>query len=435
MDARLDALRQLERTMMEMESEINAALKEDLGKSAAESYMCETGMVRAEIHHMLHHAKGYAKKRRVRTPLAQFPSSSFTLSCPYGTALIMSPWNYPLMLALEPAVDAIAAGNTVVLKPSAYAPCTAKVLETLISRALPSEWAFVVTGGREENAFLLDCEFDIIFFTGGMKVGHLVMEKAAAHLTPVLLEMGGKSPVIVDETADIRLAARRIAFGKYLNCGQTCVAPDYVYCDNRVHDALVDALKSEIEKQYGKRPLENQNYGRIVNFKHFERLKGLMNPEKRIYGGDLDEEHLRIAPTLLDNVTWDDAVMQEEIFGPILPILSYSRLDDVLGEIGAHSHPLALYLFSSDKDTQRTVMERVQFGGGCVNDTIIHLATSAMPFGGVGGSGMGAYHGKVGFDAFTHRKSIVSKKTWLDLPMRYQPYRFWKKKLIRMFLK
>lgn len=433
--ARLDALRKLRSAILEMEPEINAALRADLGKSAAESYMCETGMVLSEISHMLRHARGYARRRRARTPLAQFASSSFTLPCPYGTALIMSPWNYPLMLALDPAVDAIAAGNTVVIKPSAYAPATSRVLEKLIVRALPPEWAFVVTGGREENAFLLDCEFDVIFFTGGVKVGRLVMEKAAAHLTPVILELGGKSPCIVDATADIPLAARRIVFGKFLNCGQTCVAPDYVYCDAAIREKLVEELKKQTALQYGAHPLNNPNYGRIVTRKHFDRLMGLMDPTKVVLGGGSDAEALRIEPTILDGVGFGDPVMQEEIFGPILPILTYHTLDEALHEVERHAHPLAMYFFSSNKPAQRRAMDIARFGGGCVNDTIIHLATSNMPFGGVGGSGMGAYHGKTGFDAFTHVKSIVDKKTWLDLPMRYPPYNKMKQRLVRMFLK
>ena len=433
--ARLDALRKLRAAILEMEPEINAALKSDLGKSASEGYMCEVGMVLSELTYMLRHTRRYARKRMAPTPLAQFASVSYQLPCPYGVVLVMSPWNYPFMLALDPVIDAIAAGNTVVIKPSAYAPATSKALEKLITRALPETWACVVTGGREENAFLLECEFDYIFFTGGVNVGRLVMEKAAKHLTPVTLELGGKSPCIVDKTADIRLAARRIAFGKFLNCGQTCVAPDYVYCDAAIREKLAAAIREEIEKQYGARPLENENYGKIINRKHFDRILGLIDRSKVIYGGGYDEKTLRIEPTVLDNATFADAVMGEEIFGPVLPILTFENIDEALREIDARPHPLALYFFSEDKRMQRRVMDSARFGGGCVNDTIIHLATSAMPFGGVGGSGMGGYHGKTGFDTFTHFKSIVDKKTWMDLPMRYQPYNKMKDTLIRMFLK
>ena len=433
--ARLDALRRLKTTILEMEDEINAALRADLGKSPSETYMCETGMVLSELSHMLRHTRGYARRRRAATPLAQFHAASFTLPCPYGTALIMSPWNYPLMLALEPAIDAIAAGNTVVLKPSAYSPETSRVLDRLIRRALPPEWAFVVTGGRAENAMLLDCEFDYIFFTGGVNVGRLVMEKAAKHLTPVTLELGGKSPCIVDKTADLHLAAKRIVFGKFLNCGQTCVAPDYVYCDEAVREPLIAELKKQIAAQFGEHPLDNANYGRIVNRRHFGRISALIDPAKCVHGGKTDPDAPRIEPTLLDRVTFDDPVMQEEIFGPVLPILTYATLDECLAEIDRRPHPLALYFFSRDRAAQSRVMDSARFGGGCVNDTIIHLATSAMPFGGMGASGMGGYHGRVGFETFSHRKSIVDKKLWLDLPMRYQPYSLIKDRLIRMFLK
>lgn len=434
-EARLEALRALRDAIAAMEDEINAALKADLGKSATESYMCETGMVLSEISHMLKHARRYSRPLRARTPLAQFHASSRQLACPYGVALVMSPWNYPLMLALDPAVDAIAAGNTVVLKPSAYAPRTSEVLEKLVARALPAEWMFVVTGGRAENAMLLDCKFDYIFFTGGVNVGRLVMEKAAAHLTPVTLELGGKSPCIVDRTANLELAAKRIAFGKFLNCGQTCVAPDYIYCDEAIREPLVEALKRAVAAQYGARPLENPNYGRIVNRKHFDRLTGLIDPAKVALGGECDESSLRIAPTILDGASFSDACMGEEIFGPILPVLTYRTLDEALAEIDARPHPLALYFFSADRAAQRRVMDSARFGGGCINDTIIHLATSNMPFGGMGESGMGGYHGRAGFETFTHRKSVVDKKTWLDLPMRYQPYNKLGDRLIRMFLR
>ena len=433
--ARLDALRRLKTAILEMEDEINAALRADLGKSPSETYMCETGMVLSELSHMLRHTRDYARRRRAATPLAQFHAASFTLPCPYGTALIMSPWNYPLMLALEPVIDAIAAGNTVVLKPSAYSPETSRVLDRLISRALPPEWAFVVTGGRAENAMLLDCEFDYIFFTGGVNVGRLVMEKAAKHLTPVTLELGGKSPCIVDKTADLHLAAKRIVFGKFLNCGQTCVAPDYVYCDEAVREPLIAELKKQIAAQFGEHPLDNANYGRIVNRRHFGRISALIDPAKCVHGGKTDPDALRIEPTLLDRVTFNDPVMQEEIFGPVLPILTYATLDECLAEIDRRPHPLALYFFSRDRAAQSRVMDSARFGGGCVNDTIIHLATSAMPFGGMGASGMGGYHGRAGFETFSHRKSIVDIKLWLDLPMRYQPYSPIKDKLIRMFLK
>ena len=347
----------------------------------------------------------------------------------------MSPWNYPVLLTLDPLIDAIAAGNTAVVKPSAYAPCTFDVMKTMIEECFPAHYVAVVDGGRAENQALLQQRFDMIFFTGGKTVGREVLRHAAEYLTPVTLELGGKSPCIVDSTAKIRLAAKRIVFGKYLNCGQTCVAPDYILCDKRIRDELITAILAEIEKQFGKEPLKNPNYGKIINEKHFERILGLINGEKLVYGGQSEPESLRIAPTVLNNITWDDAVMGEEIFGPLLPILTFDTLNEALDTVESHPHPLALYFFSEDKAAQKKVLDTCRFGGGCINDTIIHLATSDMPFGGVGESGMGSYHGRVGFETFSHYRSIVDKKTWMDLPIRYQKYTGLKEKMMRMFLK
>ena len=432
--ARLETLQTLKNALLSQEDALNRALKADLGKNASESYLCETGMALSEINHMIRHVKSYARPKSVRTPLAQFPAHSFRVPTPYGTVLVMSPWNYPLLLSLDPTVEALAAGNTVILKPSAYAPRTSEALVELF-KCLPEELVSVVTGGREENAQLLDCKFDSIFFTGSASVGHLVMEKAARYLTPVTLELGGKSPCIVEKSANIKLAARRIAFGKFLNCGQTCVAPDYILCEKSVHDSLLAALKEETVKLYGNNPLANPDYGKIVNRKHFDRISGLIDPKKVVFGGKCDASTLRIEPTILDSAEWSDTVMGEEIFGPVLPILTYDSLPDVLQKIDARPKPLALYIFSSDKKQIRHVLQTARFGGGCVNDTIIHLATDRMPFGGVGESGMGGYHGRAGFETFSHFKSVVDKKTWLDLPMRYPPYTRLKDRLIRMFLK
>ncbi len=433
--ARRQALQDLLRALEEDERVLLDALLDDLGKSHAEGYMCELALVKSELRHMLRHLGGYMKERRVRTPLAQYVSRSYVKPVPYGTVLIMSPWNYPLLLSLDPLIDALAAGNTAILKPSAYAPETSAALEWLIERTFPPELVTVVTGGRAENASLLDLPFDYIFFTGSKDVGRAVMRKASERLIPVTLELGGKSPCIVDETANVALAARRIVFGKFVNCGQTCVAPDYIYCAPAVRDDLVRALRHEIEVQYGADPLANDDYGTIVNRKHFDRLCGLIDPERVAYGGRTRPESLRIAPTIMTDVTWDDAVMGEEIFGPILPVLTYDSLAQVIETVNGQDTPLALYLFSSDKATIRLVTERIAFGGGCINDTLIHLATSAMGFGGMGPSGMGSYHGKRGFDTFTHEKSIVDKKTFLDLPMRYQPYTKLHQKLIRWFVR
>lgn len=433
--ARITALRRLYSAISSNEKEIHNALKKDLGKSGFESYMCETGLVLEEISYMLKHIQRFAGEKKVRTPLAQFHSRSYQKPSPYGVVLIMSPWNYPFMLTLSPLVDALAAGNTAVVKPSAYSPYTSEVLQKILSQCFDPQYVAVVTGGRAENTCLLKEHFDYIFFTGSQAVGKEVMRNAAEHLTPVTLELGGKSPCIVDQTADIKLAARRIVFGKYLNCGQTCVAPDYIYCHHSVKDRLIEEVQKQIQKQYGKQPLRNPNYGKIINEKHFDRILGLIDEKKVVYGGNSDRKTLRIEPTVLDHVTFQDAVMQEEIFGPLMPILTFDNLDDVIRKINSLSHPLALYFFTSDKSAAKKVTSRCGFGGGCINDTIIHLATTEMGFGGFGESGMGAYHGKIGFDTFSHYKSIVDKKTWIDLPMRYQPYQKLQEKMVRFFLK
>ncbi len=432
---RLKQLESLKEAMIRHEADLAAALKEDLGKSRMESYMCEIGLTLSELTWMQKHLRSLMRSKRVSTTAAQFAAKSFRSPSPYGTVLIMSPWNYPVLLTLDPLIDAIAAGNTAVVKPSAYAPCTFDVMKTMIEECFPAHYVAVVDGGRAENQALLQQRFDMIFFTGGKTVGREVLRHAAEYLTPVTLELGGKSPCIVDSTAKIRLAAKRIVFGKYLNCGQTCVAPDYILCDKRIRDELITAILAEIEKQFGKEPLKNPNYGKIINEKHFERILGLINGEKLVYGGQSEPESLRIAPTVLNNITWDDAVMGEEIFGPLLPILTFDTLDEALDTVESHPHPLALYFFSEDKAAQKKVLDTCRFGGGCINDTIIHLATSDMPFGGVGESGMGSYHGRVGFETFSHYRSIVDKKTWMDLPIRYQKYTGLKEKMMRMFLK
>ena len=400
-----------------------------------EGYLCETGMTLSELSWMRRHLAGLMRDKTVHTPLAQFAARSFRSPSPYGVTLIMSPWNYPLMLTLEPLIDALAAGNTAVVKPSAYSPATSEVLRTILSECFPPEYVFVVTGGRAENQALLEQRFDKIFFTGGKAVGREVLRHAAEYLTPVTLELGGKSPCLVDATADLKLAAKRIVFGKYLNCGQTCVAPDYLYCQASIRDELVGYLQKEITAQFGAVPLQNLNYGKIVNRKHFDRITGLIDPAKVVAGGQADAQALRIAPTVMTDVTWDDPVMGEEIFGPVLPVLTWDALDEAIANIESRPHPLALYFFTSSRANRKQVLARCRFGGGCINDTIIHLATSGMPFGGVGESGMGGYHGKAGFEEFSHLRSIVDKKTWLDLPMRYQPYTGLKEKLVRMFLK
>lgn len=432
---RIEALKKIQSYILTHEAEIGKAIRKDLGKSDFESYMCETGLVLSEITYMLKRIRSFAKEKNVLTPLAQFHSRSFKKPSPYGVALIMSPWNYPFLLTIDPLIDALAAGNTVVLKPSAYSPYTSAVIQSMIEECFDTRYVAVITGGRAENTCLLNEHFDYIFFTGSQTVGKEVMRHAAAHLTPVTLELGGKSPCIVEESANIKLAARRIVFGKYLNCGQTCVAPDYIYCDRKIKDQLLAEIKRQIKRQFRSEPLTNKNYGKIINEKHFDRITKLIDSSKVVFGGKCDRTTLKIEPTVMDHVTFDDAVMQEEIFGPILPILTYDSLDQAIHKINSMPHPLALYVFTFDKTAARKVTARCGFGGGCINDTIIHLATSEMGFGGFGESGMGSYHGKDGFRTFSHYKSIVDKKTWLDLPMRYQPYRKVNEKLIHLFLK
>ncbi len=432
---RIEQLKKLYAAIKANQKELSEALKKDLGKSEYEGFMCEIGLVLNEISYMIAHTGRFARRKIVHTPITQFASVSYKLPSPYGNTLIMSPWNYPLLLTIDPLTDAIAAGNTAIIKPSAYSPETSAVIERMISETFAPEYVAVVTGGRKENACLLEKKFDFVFFTGSQSVGKEVLRHTAEHLTPAVLELGGKSPCIVDNTAKIKLAAKRIVFGKTLNCGQTCVAPDYVLCDRSICDQLIEEIGVQIKEQLGERPLENENYGKIINEKHFERICALIDPAKVVCGGQSDRAALRIEPTVMKGVTWEDAVMQEEIFGPVLPILTYDSLDEVLHMLSSRPKPLALYIFSEDDDNIEKITHRCAFGGGCINDTIIHLATSEMGFGGVGESGMGAYHGKAGFDAFSHTKSIVDKKTWMDLPMRYQPYSKLYRALLGWFLK
>ena len=433
---RIAQLKKLYAAVKKYEMQINDALKSDLGKSHYEGFMCESGLVLSEISYMIRHTKKFAKKKTVYTPLAQFAAHSYKQPVPYGNTLIMSPWNYPFLLTIDPLVAAIAAGNTVIVKPSAYSPQTSKIVEKIICECFKPEYVAVVMGGRAENKALLEQKFDFVFFTGSQAVGKEVLRHTAEYLTPTVLELGGKSPCIVDASADISLAAKRIVFGKYLNCGQTCVAPDYILCERSVKDDFVEEVKKQIKLQYGEKPLKNKDYGKIINEKHFARLCNLIDKKKVVVGGEADEVTCQIAPTVMDNVTEEDAIMGEEIFGPIMPILTFDNFDNVVEELKCKDKPLALYIFSSDKKHINRVTSELSYGGGCINDVVIHLATSNMGFGGVGESGMGSYHGKDGFDAFSHTKSIVDKKTWLDLPMRYQPYKSkLYEKLIHIFLR
>ena len=420
-NTRIEYIRRIKEYIIKNEAAVAAALKADLGKSPYESYLCEIAVVIAECNYMIKNLRRLTRSRTVPTPFGQQLSHSYVRPMPYGTVLIMSPWNYSFMLTLPPVIDAIAAGNTCVVKPSAYSPHTTEIVKKLLETVFPEKLVKVVTGGREENGCLLEEKFDYIFFTGSKSVGKLVLQKAAENLTPVTLELGGKSPTIVDETANLRLAARRLVFGKGFNVGQTCVAPDYVYVHESVKDRFIELVKAEIERQFGD-CLNNDDYGCIINDKHFNRILGLIDSEKVVFGGKSNPETRKIQLTVEDGVTWDDRVMREEIFGPLLPVLTYKSLDEVIDAVNSRDRPLALYVFSSSKANIEKIHSSCRFGGGCVNDTDIHVITTAMGFGGIGESGMGQYHGKDGFDTFTHYASIVDKSTFVDLGQRYQPY-------------
>lgn len=430
---RQKALRKLQSAVRDNEDKIVEALLKDLGKSPFESYMSETGMVLDELRYHLTHLRGWMRDKRVRTPLAQFHSASFVSPEPYGVVLIMSPWNYPILLCLDPLIGAISAGNCAVVKPSAYTPATSQVIADIVAEIYPPEYVAVIQGGRQENTALLEQKFDYIFFTGSVGVGKVVMEAAAKHLTPVTLELGGKSPTIIDASANLSLAARRIAFGKILNGGQTCVAPDYVLIEEQVRDEFIKHFRGVLEEFF---PDGNhEGMARIVNEKHYQEKKELLLGQKVAIGGGFDDRTMRIEPTVLVDVDPDSRVMTEEIFAPILPVLTWRKLEEAIEFVRSRPKPLALYLFTGDRSVEERVLASCSFGGGCVNDTVIHLATPYMGFGGVGQSGMGSYHGKHSFDTFTHYRSIVRKSTWLDLPFRYRPYSEGKFRMIRRFLK
>lgn len=431
---RILVLKKLYANIKNMIPKINNALKLDLNKSAEESYMTEIGLTLNEISYMIKHCRSLASVKKVNTPLSQFPAKSYVMPCAYGIVLIISPWNYPFMLTMQPLVDAIAAGNSVIVKPSEHSPNVSAVLQELIEKTFDAGHVTTVLGAVDECSFLLDQDFDYIFYTGSTRVGKIVMQKAAEHFTPVTLELGGKSPCIVDATANIKLAAKRIVFGKLLNCGQTCVAPDYLYCEESIKDELVKEISRQIILQYGIDPINNFNYPRMINLKQFDTMKNFIVQEKVLFGGKTNKEKLKIEPTIL-NSTFEDDVMQEEVFGPILPVVTFKTIEEAITKVNTFNHPLALYIFSNNKNNQQKVLNNCRFGGGCVNETIMHIANNAFGFGGLKQSGIGAYHGKVGFDTFTHYKSIVKKANWLDLPMRYQPMNKFKMWLVKMFLK
>lgn len=425
----------LKKVIKKYEEALLEALNKDLGKSVHEAYMCEIGLVYDDINFMIKNIKRLSKIKKYRTPLAQFKSKSYQIPYPYGVVLVMSPWNYPVLLALDPLVEAFAAGNTVILKTSEYSTNTNLVVKKVIEEVFDKTECAVILGGFEENKALIASTFDYIFFTGSKTVGHIVYNSAASKMTPITLELGGKSPCVVDKSANIELAAKRIVFGKFLNCGQTCVAPDYLFAHKDIKEKLIKEIIKQIKIQYGENVFENDKYGKIITSMHYERIKSIVDYNKVIYGGKYNDELIKIEPTIMDNVAFDDLVMKEEIFGPILPVIEYEDTNEVIDYVNNNPSPLAFYYFSKNKSEIDRVMLIARYGGGCVNDTIIHLATSNLSFGGIGDSGIGQYHGKKGYETFTHYKSIVDKATWIDLPMRYQPYKKKYTKLIRKIMR
>jgi len=420
---RSEKLHLLYKAVQRNEKAIFEALAKDFGKSAFETFVTEISIVLDEIKIMKENLKQWAKPQAVRGTILTFPSSNYLYPEPYGNILVIGAWNYPFQLTLLPAIGAIAAGNTVILKPSELSAHTAKILQKIIREVFEEAHVAVVEGGVEETQQLLKNRFDKIFFTGSTAVGKIVARAAAEHLCPVVLELGGKSPCIVAEDADIEVSAKRIVWGKFINAGQTCVAPDYVLAHKNVRTLLIHKMSKYITEFYGDNPQKSEDYPRIINQKHFDRLKNYLKKATIVKGGETDEKERYIAPTILDKVQWEDAVMQEEIFGPILPVLEFEHFEEVLEKIQGFEKPLALYYFGKNEREQEEVLEKISFGGGCINDTVMHLANPNLSFGGVGDSGMGTYHGKFSFDTFTHYKSVMKKPFWLDIPLRYAPYK------------
>jgi aldehyde dehydrogenase (NAD+) len=423
LDFRLENIRRLKKAIIQNEAAILAALRNDLYKPAYEGYLTEIGLVLTEIRFVSRHLRSWVKPRKVRTPYFLWFGSSAIHPEPYGISLIISPWNYPLHLTMLPLIGSIAAGNCTIIKPSEYAPHTAAIISEIIGRHFDSHYVAVIEGDAQTSKDLLKNRFDYIFFTGSQTVGKIVMSAAAKNLTPVTLELGGKNPCIVDQDVNIDLAARRIASGKFINGGQTCTAPDYLLVHQSNKQKLLDQIIVYLRKFYGEDPQKSPDYGRIINKRQFDRLAALLDKGEKVVGGQTDPDDLYIAPTLLQDVSWNDPVMQDEIFGPILPVLVFEDLAEVVSTINSRQRPLALYFFSNQRNNYQRIIEEVSFGGGCINDTLAHLINPHLPFGGTGSSGMGGYHGKASFDTFSHQKSIFKKWFNLDLPLRFPPYK------------
>lgn len=415
-------LKALRAEIVAREEEICAAVHKDFKKSEFEALLSETQFTLAELDTTIKKMNAWARREKVRANLANFPSSDYIYKEPYGNVLVIAPWNYPFNLAIAPMIAAVAAGNTVCLKPSELTPNTSAIISDIIGKVFEPGHVQVVQGGVETATDLLNQRWDYIFFTGSVPVGKIVYRAAAKHLTPVTLELGGKSPCIIDETANLSLTARRLVWGKLLNGGQTCIAPDYLLVHKSVKSQLIKAVEKAIIDAYGEDPSQSGDYPRIVNRKNFDRLASMLEEQQVLIGGQSDADDCYIAPTLLDAPSLDSAVMQEEIFGPILPVLTWEKEEEIKEVVSNYEKPLAFYVFSSNKKRARRLIKSYSFGGGCINDTIVHIANSRLPFGGVGHSGIGSYHGKKSFDIFTHHKSVVDRGTWLDVPIRYAPY-------------
>ncbi|ENK0839537.1 aldehyde dehydrogenase [Clostridium botulinum] len=420
---RIETLKKLKHNIKMNENNIFKALKIDLNKSEFETFITEIGIVYDEINGAIKNIKKWSKPKKVKTPITNFLASSYIYNEPYGVALIIAPWNYPFQLIMAPSVGAISAGNCVLLKPSELAVETEKIIVKIIKETFSDEYIGVVTGGVKVSEALLKEKFDYIFYTGGINVGKIVMRAAAEHLTPITLELGGKSPCIVDKDANIDLAARRITWGKFLNAGQTCVAPDYLVVHKNIKEKLISSIENYIIEFFGENAFENEEYPRIINERHFKRLEGYLKEGKIVFGGKTDISNLYIEPTIIEGINLKNRIMEEEIFGPIFPVIEFEDIDEVIDIIKNNPKPLALYYFSEDKEKQEFIIKNISFGGGCINDTIMHLSTSTLPFGGVGSSGIGGYHGRASFDTFSHKKSILKKSNLIDIKIRYAPFK------------
>lgn len=420
---RIEALKKLKNVIKKYEAVISEALFKDLKKSKFEAFLTEIGIVYLGINHAVVNIKKWAKPKRASTPFPLLPARSWTMPEPYGQVLIIAPWNYPFQLIVAPLIDAIAAGNTAVLKPSELAPHTSAVVAKIINEAFDPSYVFTVEGGIEKTQFLLEQKFDYIFFTGGTEIGKIIMEAASKNLTPVTLELGGKSPAIVCKESPLEMTAKKIAWGKFLNAGQTCVAPDYVLVHIDIKDKLIERIGYYINLFYGENPETSPDYSRMINIRHFNRIKNLMNKANIAFGGTVNEKQLYVSPTIIKDVPLNHPAMKEEIFGPVLPVIGFSGIDDAISIVRGMSKPLALYLFTSDKKIERKILQGISSGGVMINDISVQVANHNMPFGGVGLSGMGAYHGKFGFDTFSHIKSVMKAPRFIDIPLRYPPYK------------